>query len=59
MGVMSRANSLAMYELLGDADLMNTEFSKYQEVTVEDIQLYAQQIFDENNCSTMHYLSNK
>ena len=58
MGVMSRANSLAMYELLGDAELMNTEFSKYQEVTVQDIQQYAKQIFDDNNCSTMHYYRN-
>ncbi len=57
MGVMSRANSLAMYELLGDAELMNTEFSKYQEVTTHDIQQYAQQIFDEKNSSTIHYYS--
>lgn len=58
MGVMSRANSLAMYELLGDAELMNTEFSKYQEITTQDIQQYAQKIFDEKNSSTIHYYSN-
>jgi len=57
MGVMSRANSLAMYELLGNAELMNTEFSKYQEVTTQDIQQYAQQIFNEKNSSTIHYYS--
>ena len=57
MGVMSRANSLAMYELLGDAELMNTEFSKYQEVTTQDIQQYVQQIFNEKNSSTIHYYS--
>jgi predicted Zn-dependent peptidase len=57
MGVMSRANSLAMYELLGDAELMNTEFSKYQEVTTQDIQQYAQKIFDDSNSSTIHYYS--
>jgi zinc protease len=57
MGVMSRANSLAMYELLGDAELMNTEFSKYQEVTIQDIQQYAQKIFDDKNSSTIHYYS--
>jgi predicted Zn-dependent peptidase len=57
MGVMSRANSLAMYELLGDAELMNTEFSKYQEVTTQDIQQYAQKIFDDTNSSTIHYYS--
>lgn len=57
MGVMSRANSLAMYELLGDAELMNTEFSKYQEITTADIQQYAQKIFDDKNSSTIHYYS--
>ena len=29
MSVMNRANSLAFYELLGDAELMNTELEKY------------------------------
>ncbi|HEV3324458.1 MAG TPA: pitrilysin family protein, partial [Puia sp.] len=30
MSVMNRANSLAIYELLGDANMMNTELEKYQ-----------------------------
>ncbi len=33
MGLMNRANSLAYYELLGDADLMNSELEKYNAVT--------------------------
>ncbi len=28
MSIMNRANSLAFYELLGDADLMHTELSR-------------------------------
>ena len=57
MSVMNRANSLAFYELLGDADLMNTELSKYQAVTAQNIKSYAEEIFDENNCSTIYYYS--
>ncbi len=57
MSVMSRANSLAMYELLGDASLMNTELEKYQAVTVEDIRDYSIKIFDEKNSNTIHYYS--
>lgn len=57
MSVMSRANSLAMYELLGDATLMNTELEKYQAVTVEDIRNYSIKIFDEKNSNTIHYYS--
>jgi predicted Zn-dependent peptidase len=58
MSVMNRAASIAMYELLGDADLMNKELDKYRSVTSAEITEQSRIIFDENNCSTMHYLSN-
>ena len=57
MSVMNRANSLATYELLGDAEMMNTELARYQEITVEDIKKVSGEIFDENNSNTMHYFS--
>jgi len=56
--VMSRANSLAFYELLGDADLINQELSKYNEVTADDIKKYSEQIFDVNNSNVLYYYSN-
>src|SRR5678815_5568022 len=37
MSVMNRATSLAMYELLGDADLINKELEIYQQVTREEL----------------------
>ena len=37
MSVMSRAASLAMYELLGDADLINKELQRYQDVTAAQL----------------------
>jgi predicted Zn-dependent peptidase len=55
MSVMNRANSLALYELLGDAALMNTELDRYNKVTVEDIQALSKEIFREENSSTMYY----
>lgn len=58
MSVMNRAVNLAMYELLGDANMMNTELEKYQEVTTEEILTTSQQIFDKNNSSTLYYYSN-
>lgn len=58
MSVMNRAASIAMYELLGDAELMNKELGKYRAVTAEKIAEQCKIIFDENNCSTMYYLSN-
>ncbi len=58
MSLMNRASSIAMYELLGDANLINTELSSYQKVTTKDIIELSKTIFDNNNCSTMYYLSN-
>src|SRR5678816_2592821 len=37
MSVMNRANSLAYYELLGDAELMNQELEKYDAITTEAV----------------------
>jgi len=57
MSVMNRANSLAIYELLGDANMMNTELGKYQAVTAGEILATSRQIFDANNSNTLYYQS--
>jgi predicted Zn-dependent peptidase len=57
MSVMNRANSLAFYELLGNADLMNSELDRYNEVTAEAILDYSKELFDEKNSNTIHYYS--
>ncbi len=57
ISVMNRANSLANYELLGDANLMNTELSKYQSVTVEEIREECRNIFADSNSNTIYYRS--
>ena len=57
MSLMNRANSLATYELLGDASLMNRELDHYRAVTVTDIREVCNSIFGDNNCSTMYYYS--
>jgi zinc protease len=57
MSVMSRAASLAYYELLGDASLMNTELNKYALVTADDILQECRNIFREMNSNTIYYLS--
>ena len=57
MSIMNRANSLAFYELLGDADLMHTEFERYNRVTAADIQQECNEIFREENCNTLWYLA--
>lgn len=57
MSVMNRATSIAMYALLGDADLINKELDRYQAVTAEQVIEESKIIFDENNSNTLYYYS--
>jgi predicted Zn-dependent peptidase len=57
MSVMTRANNLAFYELLGDAALFNSDREKYFAVSSADILNYSKKIFDENNSNTLYYYS--
>ncbi|GDX53079.1 peptidase M16 [Bacteroidota bacterium] len=58
MEVLHKAMSLAYAELLGDADLVNTEKSLYQKVTAAEIQAEAKNILQKENCSTLYYYAN-
>jgi predicted Zn-dependent peptidase len=55
--LMNRANSLAYYEFLGDASLMNTELARYQDVSADDIIAESRRIFDEQNSNTLYYMA--
>ena len=55
MSLLSRANNLAFYELMGDAELINQEWGKYQAVTAHFLQDTAKEIFREGNCNTLFY----
>ncbi|HET9744792.1 MAG TPA: pitrilysin family protein [Chitinophagaceae bacterium] len=57
MSLTNRANSLAFYELLGDADQMNHELEKYNLVSAEDILRESRIIFRPENSNTLYYYS--
>jgi zinc protease len=57
MSLMNRANNLAFYELLGDAELMNKDLDRYKAINIMQIKEAAEKIFDAANCSTMYYHS--
>lgn len=57
MSLTNRASSLAIYELLGNANLINTELEKYNSITLDAIAETSKEIFNERNCSTLYYLS--
>ena len=58
MSITNRAASLAIYELLGDANLINTELDRYRAVSAEEIRDESRVIFSENNSNTLYYYSN-
>lgn len=55
LSILDKAMNLAFYEVLGDADLYNQEVDKYLSVGAEDVRRVAQQIFREENSSTLTY----
>ncbi len=54
--LLNRAISLATYELLGDANLINEEEKNYDAVSAERIQQFAQKIFTKEKSNTLFYL---
>jgi zinc protease len=55
LSLLSRANNLAFYELLGDANMANGEWARYQSVTANALQEAAKQIFRPENSNTLFY----
>ncbi|HLV40777.1 MAG TPA: pitrilysin family protein [Brumimicrobium sp.] len=52
-GVLNKSMALAMNELMGDANFINTETDEYEKVTVESIQEQAKEILQKTNCSQL------
>ena len=59
IGVLNKAMNLAQFELLGDANGINTEVEKYNQVTAEDIKKAAKKVFRRENSSTLRYYAKK
>jgi len=57
--ILNRAMNLALFEWLGDAEMINSETEKYREVTAEQIKRIARDLFRMENLSTLYYLRQK
>ncbi len=56
--ILNKAMSLAKFELIGDAELINTEVGNYLAVTAKDLNRVAKSILQEENESILFYESN-
>jgi predicted Zn-dependent peptidase len=59
MNILNKAMNLAYYELLGDANKINTEIINYQQVTTQEILETANYYLSTTNCSTLFYKAKK
>lgn len=55
LSILSRANNLAFYELLGNANYINEELPRYNAVTMDMLQGTAAAFLKPENCSTLFY----
>lgn len=58
MNILTRANNIAFYELLGDAGLFNKERDKYFDVTRDQIAEFCNVTFKKEKSNTLFYYSN-
>ena len=52
-GLLNRAMNLSYFELLGDANGINEEFSLYDHVKISHISFFAKKCLKKNNCSLL------
>lgn len=55
--LLNKAISLAYYELLGDAEMINEESEEYEKITKENIRDFAKKILNISQSNTLYYLS--
>lgn len=55
--ILNKAMNLARFELLGDAEMINSEIKKYSNVEKDEIKRVANEIFNHENSSTLYYKS--
>ena len=56
VSILNKANSLAYFEILGDAGFINQEAERYHKITAEDIRNTAKKIFRTENCNELVYM---
>ncbi|MBK8349016.1 MAG: insulinase family protein [Saprospiraceae bacterium] len=59
VSILNKGISLAYFEILGDAAMINDEAERYQSITAEDIRTAAQTVFRRDNCSELVYIQKK
>lgn len=59
LAVQDKAMNLSIFEVMSQAEDINTEDKKYMDVTKEKMQVVAKEVFDNKKCSTLYYKAQK
>lgn len=59
LAVQDKAMNLSIFEVMSQAEDINTEGKKYMDVTKEKMQVVAKEVFDNKKCSTLYYKAQK
>lgn len=54
----AKAERLSYYEMIGEPELINTDFDNYSKVTPSELRSTAQKIFRHENCNVLWYMKN-
>lgn len=57
INVLNKAMNLCYFEMLGSAELINSQVSNHGSVTSDEVQQVAREIFRADNSSVLHYLA--
>ena len=57
--ILNKAMNLSLYELIGDAGLVNSEVKRYREIDINNIKSVASGYLNDKNCSTLFYIKNQ
>ncbi|MFM7007538.1 MAG: M16 family metallopeptidase [Flavobacteriales bacterium] len=52
-GLLNRAMNLSFFELLSDADLINSESARFEAIGTQDLQTFAQELLVKNRCACL------
>ncbi len=55
INILDRAFNLSYYELLGNANRINTEINNYKKITTEKVKNIANKYIKKENCNTIYY----
>lgn len=58
MNIANKALNLCYFEMLGNAEMINLQQAQYEKITPGDVQQIANEVFRNENCSTIFYKTN-